>query len=326
MAQKAGTYDTYGMIGIREDLSNIISNIDPEVTPFQSMIGTQRIKNTYTEWQKDTLATPTTANAEVEGFLYAYTDPAPTVRVGNYVQILSKTAQVSKTADAVNTAGREKEMAYQVQKRAKELKRDREKILLNNQASFAGFSTAARKLGGLPAWIETNARRGTGGADGGFQSSTKVVDAATDATTGDLRAFTETLTKDILQDVFINSGDQVDILLLHPKQKRVFSGFSGISELRTDAPRKSSKQATIVAGADMYLSDWGPITVQVDRWQRARDAFVLNTEYIKRGVLRPERAVTPAEDSDANKRVLVCEETLIVRNEGALGIVADLSS
>lgn len=325
MAQSAGTFDTYGQVGIREDLENVIFNVTPEDTPFQSMIGSQRVRNTFHEWQTDALAAATTNNAQVEGFEYTYTDPTATTRVGNYAQIMSKTSQVSKTADAVNTAGRARESAYQIVKRGRELKRDRERILLANQASFAGYSTAARTMGGFPAWLETNARRGTGGADGGYNGTTKVVDAATDSTTA-MRTFTETLLKDMLQDVYINSDSSPRYLLMHPKQKRTFSGFTGISDLRHDADSSGRRQAAIIAGADRYLSDWGMLTVAVDRFQRARDVFAVNPEYLSRGVLRPMSQVNPAEDSDARKTVLVCEETLIVKNEAAHGVLADLNS
>jgi len=327
MAQKAGTYDTYGQVGIREDLADVIHNVSPEDTPFQSVIGSQRVRNIFTEWQTDALATATTSNAQVEGFEYTYVDPTSTTRVGNYTQIMSKTSQVSKTADAVNTAGRARESAYQIVKRGRELKRDREKILLANQASVAGTSTAggARYMGGFPSWLETNARRGTGGADGGYNTGTKVVDAATDSTTA-MRTFTETLFKDMLQDVYINSDSTPRLAMMHPKHKRMFSEFAGISDLRTETGARGNRQAAIIAGADRYLSDWGPLDVVVDRFQRPREVFAVNPEYLSRGVLRPMSQVNPAEDSDARKTVLVCEETLIVKNEAAHGVLADLNS
>lgn len=324
MAQNAGTFDTYQQIGIREDLSDIISNVTPEDTPFQSAIGSQNVKNTFTEWQTDSLATAVTTNKHVEGDAYSYSDPTATARVGNYTQIMRKTAQTTFTADAVTTAGRAREHAYQVLKRGRELKRDREKTLLANQASVAGTSTVARALGGFPAWLETNARRGTSGADGGYTTSTKIVDAATDCTAANIRTFTRTLLDDMLQDVFINSDSSPSTLYMHPKHKRIFSGFTGISDLRHEANK--SGQQTIIAGAERYLSDWGPLTVVVDRFQRGREVFAVNHEYVSRGVLRALQQRTPAEDSDSRKTVLICEETLIVKNQAAHGVLADLES
>ena len=55
MAVPTNTRLTYGAVGIREDLSNIIYNIAPEETPFMSGIGRSTCDNTYFEWQTDTL-------------------------------------------------------------------------------------------------------------------------------------------------------------------------------------------------------------------------------------------------------------------------------
>ena len=63
---------------------------------------------------------------------------------------------MSGTDDAVEfTAGRNTELAYQVAKAAKELKRDMENALLANVAAAAGDFTFTNKiLGGLPTWIQ----------------------------------------------------------------------------------------------------------------------------------------------------------------------------
>ena len=67
MAVPTNTRETYGAIGIREDLSNIIYNISPEETPFMSNIGKSSCDNTYFEWQTDSLASASTSNRVAEG-------------------------------------------------------------------------------------------------------------------------------------------------------------------------------------------------------------------------------------------------------------------
>ena len=47
MAQLATTFSTYDAIGIREDLSDLISNISPTTTPFMSNIGRSTARNTF---------------------------------------------------------------------------------------------------------------------------------------------------------------------------------------------------------------------------------------------------------------------------------------
>lgn len=325
MAQATGTFDTYDIKGAREDLSNFIFNISPTETPFVSAIGSAKAKATKHEWQTDTLADATTDNAHIEGSEYAYTDPGATKRVGNYTQIFRKTVKVSGTADAVDKAGRASELAYQVAKRGQELKRDIEKIMLNNQASVAGDATTARKLGGLPAWLTSNDSRGSGGTEGGYVATTGLVAAASDATTTNQRTFTETLLKSVLKLAYDNGGEP-SMLMLGSFNKQRFSGFSGISELRTNYSGNVSKQARLVGAADFYISDFGTLSVVTNRFQRERDAYLIDPSMAKRAVLRPMRVETPAKTGDANNRVLLCEETLVINNEAAHGVVADLET
>src|SRR5690606_26989669 len=109
---------TYRQVGIREDLTDDISNISPVETPVFTMLRKGApARNTKIEWQIDSLAAASGTNRKVEGADAAYLTAAPTIRVGNYTQISDKAIIVSGTANAVNTAGREEELAYQIAKR-----------------------------------------------------------------------------------------------------------------------------------------------------------------------------------------------------------------
>jgi len=121
------TYKTYDTVGIREDLQNAIYDISPTTTPFMSTIGKSTAKNTYHEWQTDSLADATLDNAQVEGADAVSATLTPTTRVGNYTQISDKVIQVSTTDDKVDKAGRSTETAYQLAKASAEIKRDMEK-------------------------------------------------------------------------------------------------------------------------------------------------------------------------------------------------------
>ena len=48
MAIVSNTFTTYSAKGIREDLSNVITNIAPEETPFMSNIGKENVTNNNT--------------------------------------------------------------------------------------------------------------------------------------------------------------------------------------------------------------------------------------------------------------------------------------
>src|SRR5690606_10667827 len=126
---------------------DVLYRIDPEETPLLSAIGRgPRAKQTYVEWLTDSLADPDDDNAIVEGDEASFEAPAPQVRLGNQCQISRKTIIVSGTADAVDAAGRKRELAFQTSKRGVELRRDQEKILLKNRGGDAGSSSTPRYL------------------------------------------------------------------------------------------------------------------------------------------------------------------------------------
>ncbi len=308
------TYTAHSAIGQREDLSDVIYSISPTETPFMSSIGKTKATAVYHEWQTDSLAAATTANAAVEGADATSATLSPTVRLGNYTQIVQKTIQVSGTLDAVNKAGRKSEKAYQLAKASAELKRDLETILLSNQGRSAGSSTTARQMGSLLSWIKTNSDFGSGGAD----PATIGVSTRTDGTQ---RTFTETLLKTVVAEVF-TSGGSPKILMVGAAGKQKVSTFAGIAAQRFQAP--SNKPTTIIGAADVYMSDFGTMSVVPNRFMRTRDALILDPEYAALAYLRPFQTNELAKAGDSEKTQILAEVTLEVKNEAAHGIVADL--
>jgi hypothetical protein len=325
MAQVSGTIDTYGRTMIKEDVEDIISNVTPTDTPFSNLIGKKTVKSTNPKWNMESLRAATTSNAYVEGDEFAYTEPDDATKVGNWTQIMRETVIVSGTVEASDQYGkRGGEMGHQTVKKGKELALDREKIMLSKQAAVAGNASTARKMGGFGAWLTTNARRGAGGADGGYNSGTGVVDAPTNGTD---RAFTKTLLLDIQSDIFTSTSSGIPKwMFVPPAQKVTFSGFTGIAAMQSqaDGTGRDGRQAAIIAAADTWIGDFGIFHTMVSRLMPADCVYFVNPDYVHRGVLRPMARVTPAVTSDAERKVLICEETLIVDNEAAHGVIDDL--
>lgn len=327
MSQVTNTYETYDAVGNREELANKIYQITPEETPFLSLIGRKPVSSVHPEWQIDSLASPDTDNNQPEGNDWSFSAITPTSRVGNYTQISDKKIIISRTQDKTSKAGRKSELAREVAKKGVELRIDIEAIALSNQASSAGSGNGAtnRKLGGFRAWLSTNDN--ISGASGGFNSGTGVVDAATN---GAQRAFTKTILDAVILSTY-NAGGSPKTLMLSPYAKTVFSTFmsdSNVAPQRFETPAKS--QTTIVAAADMYLSDFGTISVVPNRQMAragatvARNAFLVDPRMVSLGVFDDIDLVKPAKTGDAEKRVLVTEYTLLVNNEAAHGVAADL--
>jgi hypothetical protein len=325
MSQTANTFDTFAAKGIRESLSNVIYNISPEETPFMSNIGRENVKNTYFEWQTDSLAAASTTNAQVEGDdVSSYDSTTATVRIGNYTQVSRKTLILSGTLESVDKAGRRSELAYQLAKRSAELKRDMESIMLCNQKAdggSSGVSTALRKTGSLLAFIKSNTDKGTGGADPSYTTQPNAT--RTDATDANLRTFTETILKSVIQKVWA-AGGTPKILMVGPVNKQRVSGFAGIAEIRREVT--GNKPGVIIGAADVYVSDFGAVSVVPNRFQRERDAFVLDPEYASVAFLRPFQTVELAKTGDAEKRMILVEWGLKVNTEAAHGLAADLTT
>ena len=312
------TYQTYTSIGNREDLSDVIYSISPTDTPIMSSIGKTKATAVYHEWQTDSLAANTTANALVEGATADDITVSPTSRLGNYTQIVGKTVMVSGTLEAVDKAGRKSEKAYQLAKVSSEIKRDMETIITANQGQTAGNASTARKLGALLSYIKSNTSK-NGTATTGVDPVTVGVSTRTDGTT---RTFTEAMLKTVIASVFTNGGTP-STLFVSPTQKQVVSGFTGLAAQRYQVP--TSGQATILAGADLYQSDFGVLSIVPDRFMRTRDALILDPEYAALAFLRPFQTNELARVGDAEKTQILAEFTLEVRNEAAHGGVFDLS-
>lgn len=312
------TYQTYTAIGMREDLSDVIYDISPTDTPLMSSIGKTKATATYHEWQTDSLAAAALGGA-VEGADASSITASPTTRIGNRTQIFTKSVAVAGTLEAVDKAGRKSEKAYQLAKVSAELKRNIELTLLSNQVSAAGNSSTARTMGGLQAWLNTNYDGGTSGVAGSGGTT-----ARTDGTD---RTFTEAILKTVIAEVY-TAGGSPKVLMVNPAHKQAVSAFAGIAAQRYMAP--SNEPTTIIGAADVYMSDFGTLSVVPNRFMNSTNAcdetaFIVDPDMLAVAYLRPFQTIELAKTGDSEKTQLLAELTLEVKNEAAHGIVADLS-
>lgn len=323
MAQPTNTFDSYDAIGNREDLQDKIYMVSPEATPVMSAIrrftATQRIH----EWQRDSLASPNKDNAVIEGDDRTGTALTPTERVANTVQLFDKVAVVSTTQEKTKSAGRSSEMKYQIAKAMKELKRDMEAMILSDNVAVQGNSTTARKSAGLGALIYSNTSHGGAGATPAHTSGL----ATTAQTAGTNRAFAESQIKTVMQSIYTNSGEMPSIISLTPSHKGAFSAFTGIASNRYNVSK--GKQGVIVGGADVYMSDFGELTVvpnYVQATANANTAFILNPEYAGLAFLKGFGSEPLAKTGHTMKELVSAEATLVVTSEKAHGKIANLTA
>tara|TARA_R100000655_G_scaffold70847_1_gene109155 strand:+ start:2906 stop:3853 length:948 start_codon:yes stop_codon:yes gene_type:complete len=314
MAQVTGTFSSYDAVGQREDLSDIIYSIAPTDTPFMSGIAKEQASAVLHEWQTDSLAAATANNAQIEGDEISFSAPSATTRLGNRTQISRKSVIVSGTLDTVSKAGRNNELAYQISKASKELKRDMETILTANQAPVTGDDSNARKLAGLESWLKTNTNKGGGS---GADPTTSGTNARTD---GNQRAFTEAQLKDVIKSCWDEGGDP-SMVMLGSFNKQKLSGFTGGSTRFDPAENKR-----LVASVDVYESDFGALQVMPNRFSRSRSAYVLQPDMFSVAFLRDFSLMDLAKTGDATKQALLAEYTLVSKNEKASGGIFDLTT
>ena len=301
MAAPTNTYQTYQSVGNREDLIDVIENISPVDTYVTSNTGSGRAMGTYHEWQTDALKAAG-ANKAVEGTDAVAVAITPTLRPGNYTQILTKSFQISDTQEAIDTAGRSSEIGYQTAKHLKELAKDIEYALLINASSAAGASGTARQLKGIIGWITTTNTTGAGTAD---------------------EALTETMLNDNLEDVWAQGGFP-STLLVGSFQKRKISNFS------TNTRNVSASAKELTRAVDVYESDFGTVVIKLHHQLNTTAPGTLVTlgemRLWKKAWLRPVKRKELAITGDSRKFLITAELTLESLQEKGSGKITLLTT
>jgi len=307
MAAPTNTFLTTAAIGNREDLTDTIYRITPTITPTLNLASKAKAANTLHEWQTQDLAAAA-SNAQNEGDNASAKTVTPTVRLNNRTKISTKTVIVSGTQQAMNSAGRKDEMGYQLSMASLELKRDMELGLTQNNV----LATAPRASRGLVGWIVDNVDTGVGYVAASYIGNTAQTD-------GTQVPFTEARLKNVLQKQFV-AGGMPDTVMLSPAAKQTFSSFTGNST-RFD----KGEDQKLFAAVDVYVSDFGELKVIPNRFQRARDVFVLQSDKIAVAYLRPFMQIELATIGDAQQRELVVEYCMEMRAPKAQGAVYDIA-
>ena len=317
MAQPTNTFDSYDAVGIREDLSDVITMISPEETPFYSKCKKTKATNTLHEWQTDSLRAATT-NAHIEGDATTAEARTATTRLNNRTQIFKNAVTIADTDESLDKAGRAREIGYQTLKVAKEQRKDIELALFANNAKVAGNSTTARELAGVPAWLTTNTDFGANeGADPTGDGS----DARTDETTT-LVAFSQARFDSVMQSIW-EQGGSPDSVYLSAFQMDKALDFTGNNNQRSQIGAEGGKVANYLA---VYLTPWGSVEFVPSRLNRSRDVFILQDDMWEVAVLRPMKNTALAKTGDNTTRQIVCEKTLVCKAENANGGIYDCTT
>ena len=335
MAVHANTRETYGAIGIREDLSNIIYNISPMDTPFLNGVGRGSCDNTTFEWQTDTLS-DTANNRQPEGNDYASTAATEPRRLTNFTQISATQVQSSGTAEAVDFAGRKSTQAYQLAKRAKELKRNMETMLLDDTLKTIASSGNARATASVGAWmggpilLQTPVLDGTQATVVGLQNL-GVGSVGPDGTTaptavaGSTTAITLAGINETVSRIWDKGGTPDVIMCDGPTKQTISSSNVGGNVVADPIGNNSGDKAiTAINAVDVLVTDFGTFKVVPNRFSVPTFAYFFDYDLWSIDYLRPFRTETLAKTGDSIKQMLVAEYGLMSKNQKANGFLADV--
>jgi hypothetical protein len=311
------TYTTQTAVGEREQLADVIYRIDPDETPIFSALKKETSNGIFTEWQVQELAGASATNYATEGADASIVAPTATVRLGNYHQISVKAVAVSKTLDAVEKAGRDREVAYQKVLKSLELRRDIEKSIGDTDVARSGSDP--RKSASLSCWI-TN---GSVGAAGTFAAGV----GTNTITAGTARALTLALIEDGMQDAWTD-GSNPKMMIASATNRANFSDLSASGNLvSNDVNMTAAKEVTYVGSTSVFLTDFGTIEVAPSRFLSNDRVFLIDPDFASLATINgrnfAENEIAPT--GDAEKFQIVTEWALKIQAPKAHAGIFDLS-
>lgn len=291
--------------GAREDVLDLITNVDPEETPFLSRLGVTQCYNRYTEWLNDTLESGTgTGGALVEGAEAVVRALDARTRLHNWTQITDYTFGISGTQEATSQYGLENEYSYQLEKAMKILKIMQEQILLNSTSSTGGMgsvcATGGRSMTGLIDCLTTNVTTGSAGSC----------------------ALTESMFNSHLNTIFESGNGRPDVAFVNGFNKRRISAFATNNTRNIDMS-SNTRLRNVVTG---YMSDFGDIDIVLDRWVGKGTIPTLQMDKFKVAYLRKPFVKQLAVTGDSRNAQLLTEYTFQYLNESSSGKLSALAT
>lgn len=313
---------------VPEDVMGKIWDISKIPLPVQDLFGEDSHSNEYAEWTKDKLGTVNVNNQVVDGSDAPADNNALGTRVGNHSQISVKVVSASTRARDGKTLNMGEAYAYQVMMRQQELRRDIDAMALANKASVADDGAAvAGVAAGLDAWITTNTNNGATGANGGFQTGSGLVTAATPGTA---RALSEATIRNVAQAIWEGGGNPT-VLMGRPAVIRRLSAYmfttsAQVATLMSDI--KEKRGAAVATGSvNVFVTDFGVVLeMMANRLQQPTSAgvstvFLIDPERAHLSYLSRIQTIGLAKTGLADKGEMFADWTLKVMNEEAFGAI-----
>ena len=246
---------TYNTAGNREDLTDILTILEPESCPVTSLASKKTATGTFFEWQVDDLSTASFDGVNEGEDVTSFSNQAANrTRLGNYVQKFRRSFMVSDLQQLVDTAGVANEYANAESKAVRELKRDFEAAICSGQDRQADAGAGAPyKTRGMFKWL------GVGGQPSDIPAAFQNVANDTTATQ------TEATFNSVLQELYEANGMPGGQLTLvaGPTLKSEISDFSRqlAATNGTYQVTQSAESKKITLSVSLYEGDFGNVSV-----------------------------------------------------------------
>ena len=331
---------------INEDVLQEIFDLTPVDGLFQNGISTRDSKNNSVEWVRESLAAANQDNARVEGSDSTSNDTVTGERLSNKHQIFAKTVKVSDRVEDSNTVGGKKELARQLVKRGKELRRDISAALVSENVAIEGDgSSVAGKLAGLGSWAGT-VKNGEATTSRGITSSADPVlsgDPGGYPTTAPVRGVKRALSKADVDSVIAalyNNGAESTVFRSVPSVTAAFSTFlfdatAQVATMQKDMTGKGNLagggESVAQGSVNVYVSNFASITLESDRYMAetadgTANAFIYQPDIFEVSYLHQPKLNDLARTGLAMNKEITADVSLVVETPEVLGVIADIDT
>lgn len=308
MAAPTNMYTTGSVTGIRESLSDDVSNVSPVDTKFYSKIGNSpdgKPKHTKHEWLTDVVPAETD-NAQPEGNTYSASAITAATRLYNILQILGRYFSISRTSQQINTAGGVSKEGYQTALFMKALSKDTERAFLRGVRN----DTDTRQMRGALNWVTTNISMGSGAT----------LNADGTVTGGADRQLDDTIFKNVTENIFNNSTGEPDTVYCSSALIRAFTNMAGAGNYR-----QMVEKGKLNSYVNIYATDFDfEFQIKPHRLMPAKTVFICDHKTWKKSILQAAKKEEFGFNSDGDQYAIIEELTLEARSELCNGRITNV--
>ena len=305
--------------GNREDLSSMLTMLEPEQTPITSLCAKAKASGVLHEWVIDGLEAPSAdgigETSDVTSFSNKF---ASRGRLGNYTQIFRKDYLVSDLQNAVASVG-PADVAQAKAKALREIKRDIEFAVASPNDRQAEDGTNPYKLRGLGDWLDS---AGPSDVPAAYRTPAASILGAT---------VTEATLNNLLGSIFSETGEMGNLTLVaNVALRKVIANFTRAEGTTTATSYNVNEDASarkITLSVSLFDTDFGVIKLVNGNpacmpTATTNVGYVLDPKYLGIGNLLPLESVVLENQGAGERGYVKTACTLVCKSPQAHGKIA----